>query len=58
MQPELQFQLSVDVNGSVSDVTHTQVVSPAIIGPLQPGAQVLVKVDPNDHTQPMIGLVG
>jgi hypothetical protein len=58
MQPELQFQMTVDVNGSVSDVTHTQVVSPAIIGQLQPGAQVPVKVDPNDHTQLMIGLAG
>ena len=58
MQPELQFQLTVDVNGSVSDVTHTQVVSPAIIGQLQPGAQVPVKVDPNDHSQLMIGLAG
>ncbi len=58
MQPELQFQLTVDVNGTTSDVTHTQVVSPAIIGQLQPGAQVPVKVDPNDHSQLMIGLQG
>ena len=58
MQPQLQFQMSVDVNGSVSTVTHTQVVSPAIIGQLQPGAQVPVKVDPNDHSQLMIGLAG
>lgn len=58
MQPELQFQMTVDVNGTTSDVTHTQVVSPALIGQLQPGAQVPVKVDPNDHTQLMIGLVG
>lgn len=58
MQPELQFQMTVDVNGTTSDVTHTQVVSPAIIGQLQPGATVPVKVDPNDHTQLMIGLVG
>lgn len=58
MQPELQFQMTVDVNGTTSDVTHTQVVSPAIIGQLQPGAQVPVKVDPNDHTQLMIGLQG
>ncbi|HVY96698.1 MAG TPA: hypothetical protein VHA54_07040 [Solirubrobacterales bacterium] len=58
MQPELQFQLTVDVNGSKSDVTHVQVVSPAIIGQLQPGAQVPVKVDPNDHSQLMIGLAG
>lgn len=58
MQPELQFQLTVDVNGSQSEVTHTQVVSPAIIGQLQPGAQVPVKVDPSDHSQLMIGLAG
>jgi hypothetical protein len=58
MQPQLQFQMSVDVNGSVSTVTHTQVVSPAIIGQLQPGAQVPVKVDPGDHSQLMIGLAG
>jgi hypothetical protein len=58
MQPELQFQMTVDVNGTTSDVTHVQVVSPAIIGQLQPGAQVPVKVDPNDHTQLMIGLAG
>lgn len=58
MQPELQFQMTVDVNGTQSAVTHTQVVSPAIIGQLQPGAQVPVKVDPADHSQLMIGLAG
>lgn len=58
MQPELQFQLTVDVGGNQSQVTHTQVVSPAIIGQLQPGAQVPVKVDPNDHSQLLIGLAG
>ena len=58
MQPELQFQMTVDVNGSQSNVTHTQVVSPAVIGQLQPGAQVPVRVDPNDHSQLMIGLAG
>jgi len=58
MQPELLFQLSLDVNGSTSEVTHKQVVSPAVIGQLQPGAQVPVKVDPNDHSALMIGLGG
>jgi hypothetical protein len=29
-----------------------------VIGQLQPGAQVPIKVDPNDHTQLMIGLGG
>jgi hypothetical protein len=58
MQPELQFQMTVEVNGSSSSVTHTQVISPALIGQLQPGAQVPIKVDPNDHTQLMFGLAG
>ena len=58
MQPELQFQMTVDVNGAQSEVTHVQVVSPAIIGQLQPGAQGPVRVDPNDHSQLMIGLTG
>ena len=31
---------------------------PPMIGQLQPGAQVPVKVDPNDHSQLMIGLAG
>ena len=58
MQPELLFQLTLDIGGSQSEVTHKQVVSPAVIGQLQPGAQVPVKVDPNDHSQLMIGLAG
>lgn len=58
MQPELQFQMTVDINGASSEVTHTQVISPALIGQLQPGAQIPVKVDPNDHSQLMIGLAG
>jgi len=58
MQPKLQFELTVDVGGSQSSVTHTQVVSPALIGQLQPGAQVPVKVDPSDHSQLLIGLAG
>ena len=58
MQPEIQFDLTVDVNGSQSHVTHKQVVSPALIGQLQPGAQVPVKVDPNDHSQLLLGLMG
>lgn len=58
MQPELQRQMTVDVNGSSNSVTHTQVVSAALIGQLQPGAQLPVKVDPSDHSQLMIGLAG
>lgn len=55
-QPELQFELTVNVNGQTSDVSHTQVVSPALIGQLQPGATVACKVDPSDHSRLMIGL--
>lgn len=56
MQPELRFELTVDVNGQTSDVSHTQVVSPAMLGQLQPGATVACKVDPSDHSKLMIGL--
>jgi hypothetical protein len=58
MQPEIQFQMTVNVNGSTSDVTHNQVVPPTIIPQLQPGATVPIKVDPNDHSQLMITLAG
>ena len=58
MQPEIQFQMTVNVNGQTSEVTHTQVVPPTIIPQLQPGATVPVKVDPNDHSQLMIALAG
>ncbi|HWP33539.1 MAG TPA: hypothetical protein VNL97_07305 [Solirubrobacterales bacterium] len=51
-------QMKKERRGSQSSVTHIQVVSPALIGQLQPGAQVPVKVDPNDHTQLMFGLAG
>jgi hypothetical protein len=56
MQPELTFELTVDVNGFTSEVTHTQVVSPAMLGQLRPGATVACKVDPNDHSRLLIGL--
>lgn len=58
MQPEIQFQMTVNVNGQTSEVTHVQVVSPTVIPQVQPGATVPIKVDPNDHTQLMIGLAG
>lgn len=55
-QPEIQFDLTVNVNGHESQVNHTQVISPAMLGQLQPGATVPVKVDPNDTSQLVIGL--
>jgi hypothetical protein len=58
MQPEIQFQMTVDVNGQTSEVTHLQVVPPTIIPQVQPGATVPVKVDPNDHSQVLIALAG
>lgn len=53
-QPELKLELSVDVNGFSSDVTHVQVISPAVLPQLQPGATVACKVDPNDHSKLLI----
>jgi hypothetical protein len=58
MQPEIQFQMAVDVNGQTSEVTHNQVIPPTLIPQVQPGATVPVKVDPNDHSQLMIALAG
>ncbi|MDQ3725066.1 MAG: hypothetical protein M3335_04105 [Actinomycetota bacterium] len=58
MQPEIQFQMTVDVNGQTSEVTHLQVVPPTIIPQVQPGSTVPVKVDPNDHSQLLIALAG
>lgn len=58
MQPEIQFQMTVNVNGQTSEVTHVQVVSPTVIPQVQPGATVPIKVDPNDHSQLLIGLAG
>jgi hypothetical protein len=55
-QPEIRFDLTVNVNGFETKVNHIQVVSPAILGQLQPGATVPVKVDPNDSSQVFIGL--
>jgi hypothetical protein len=56
MEPELRFELTVDVNGFTSEQTHTQVISPAMLGQLQPGTTVVCKVDPNDHSKLMLGL--
>ncbi len=49
--PEMEIDLTVDVNGFQSDVTHTEPVSPAIHPRLVPGNTVTVKVDPQDHSQ-------
>ncbi|HSI80336.1 MAG TPA: hypothetical protein VK919_06750 [Solirubrobacterales bacterium] len=53
-QPELKMELAVEVNGFSSDITHVQVVSPAVLPQLQPGATVACKVDPNDHSRLLI----
>jgi hypothetical protein len=55
-QPQMEMDLTLDVNGTTSEVTHAQVVSMAMIGQLQPGATVPAKVDPNDHSRLMLGL--
>ncbi|MFI5025799.1 MAG: hypothetical protein ACHQCI_03500 [Solirubrobacterales bacterium] len=49
--PEMEIDLTVDVNGFTSDVTHTEAVSPAILPRLVPGGTITVKVDPQDHSK-------
>lgn len=56
LQPELRFELTVNVNGHTSEVSHTQVISPAMLGQLQPGVTVACKVDRSDHSKLLIGL--
>ena len=56
LQPQIAFELTVDVNGFTTDVSHAQVVSPAWLGRLQPGATVPCKVDPNDHSKLLLTL--
>jgi hypothetical protein len=53
-EPEMKLDLSVEVNGFTSDVTHVQVISPAVLPQLQPGATVACKVDPNDNSKLLI----
>lgn len=47
----LELDLTVEANGFQSEVTHTEPVSPLLIGRLQPGAEITVKVDPQDHSR-------
>lgn len=47
----LELDLTVEVNGFQSEVTHTEAVSPLLIGRLAPGAEITVKVDPEDHSR-------
>jgi hypothetical protein len=56
LQPEISFELTVDVNGFETQVSHAQVVSPAWLGRLQPGATVPCKVDRNDHSKLLLTL--
>ncbi len=56
-EPELLFELVLSVGHSQSTVNHLQVVSD-LIGRLRSGAQIAVKVDPDDHSQLIIGLAG
>lgn len=47
----LELDLTVEVNSFQSEVTHTEAVSPLLIGRLAPGAEITVKVDPEDHSR-------
>lgn len=54
LQPELEFDLEVEVNGFTSTVTHSQPVAHALLGSMQPGGKVSVLVDPDDTSTLMI----
>ena len=47
----LELDLTVEANGFQSEVTHSEPISPVLLGRLQPGAEIAVKVDPNDHSR-------
>jgi hypothetical protein len=47
----LELDLTVEANGFQSEVTHTEPISPLLIGRLQPGSEITVKVDPQDHSR-------
>ena len=47
----LALDLTVDVNGFQSEVTHTEPISPLLTARLTPGAEITVKVDPQDHSR-------
>jgi len=49
--PEMELDLTVDVNGFQSEVTHTSAISPAILPRLVPGGSLTIKADPEDHSQ-------
>lgn len=53
--PSVQFELTVtDATGFSYEATHTQVVSRLQVGQLQPGAQVNVRIDPEDREKLII----
>lgn len=56
MQPELQFELVLKVGDRQQSVNHIQFISAGVITRLRPGAQIPVKVDPDDHSQLLIGI--
>ena len=56
MRPELQFELVLKVGNRQQSVNHIQFISAALMTQLRSGAQIPVKVDPDDHSQLLIGL--
>jgi hypothetical protein len=53
--PEVEFELEVNVDGFTYDVTHRQIVSRIAIPQYQPGASVPVHVDRDDQSKLVIG---
>jgi hypothetical protein len=53
--PEVEFDLQVQLDGISYDVTHRQIVSRITIPQYQPGASVPVHVDQDDQNKLVIG---
>ena len=53
--PVVEFQMNVtDADGSVFAALHTQMVSRLRVGAMQPGSEVVVRIDPADRNKILI----
>jgi len=53
--PVVEFQMNVtDADGSVFAALHTQMVSRLRVGAMQPGSEVVVRIDPADRNKLLI----
>jgi len=53
--PVVEFQMNVtDSDGTVYAVLHQQMVSRLRVGAMQPGSEVVVRIDPGDRSKVLI----